>query len=329
MTDKVLSAISIRQLNDKDLIQDRPFLVKDKVKGMGKNGRPFLSLLIGDKSGQIDARVWDRVEELSEIFETGEIILVKGQVQVYDGRKQIIIHKIEKPESEVFDKKDFMIEGKKIDTHAYYSELIAIVQGLQSPPIKQLLLDSLQDEEIKSRLLKAAAAKTIHHAWSGGLIEHIVSISKLMQMLAKHYDFLSLDLLIFGAIFHDLGKIWELEIENDFIQYTNKGRLLGHMQLSCELIDRKSARILGFPEDLKDILKHIVLAHHGRLEYGSPKRHKFMEALVVAMIDDLDSKINTVQTFIENERQTGESWSRFNESFERYFLLENLKDRWL
>ena len=323
------SYTAIRSLADKEPIHDRPFLVKDKIKGMGKNGRSFLSLLIGDKTGYVDARIWDRVDELSEIFEAGEIIIIKGQVQIYAGRKQIIVHKIEKPVIGTYKVDDFIIEGKKVDSLACYSEIIAIVNQLQSPSIKQILLDSLTDGEIKSLLLKSAAAKTIHHAWSGGLIEHIVSICKLMKTMSIHYAFLNYDLLIFGAIFHDLGKIWELEIDNNFIQYTHKGRLLGHMQLACELIDKKASRILGFPEDLKDILKHIVLSHHGRLDYGSPKRPKFAEALVVAMIDDLDSKINTVQTFIENERQSGESWSRYNENFERYFLLDNLKDRWL
>ncbi len=323
------SFVPIRQLADKDSILERPFLVKDKIKGMGKNGRAFISLLIGDKTGHIDARIWDRVDELSELFEAGEIVVIKGQVQVYAGRKQIIIHKLEKPSVDAFNTDDFVIEGNKVDAFACYSEIIGLVNQIQSPPIKQILLDSLNDEEIKTLLLKSAAAKTIHHAWSGGLVEHIVSICKLMKMISSHYTFLNYDLLIFGAIFHDLGKIWELEIDKSSIQYTHKGRLLGHMQLACELVDKKSSRILGFPEDLKDILKHIILSHHGRLDYGSPKRPKFAEALVVAMIDDLDSKINTVQTFIENERQTGESWSRYNENFERYFLLENLKDRWL
>ena len=321
--------VAIKSLQDKDAIQSRAFLVKDKIKGMGKNGRPFLSLLIGDKTGHIDARVWDRVEELSDLFETGDIVLVKGQVQVYASRKQIIIHKVEKPDQESYQKSDFVIVGKKIDAHACYSELIQIVSNLKSAAIKQIILDSLQDEEIKNLLLKSPAAKTIHHAWQGGLIEHITSICRLMKMMTVNYEFLNYDLLVFGAIFHDLGKIWELEINNDFIQYTQKGRLLGHMQLACELIDKKAARILGFPEDLKDILKHIILSHHGRLEYGSPKRPKIMEAFVVAMIDELDSKMNTVQNFIEAERQTGESWSRYNESFERYFFLENLKDRWI
>ncbi|MBC7466413.1 MAG: HD family phosphohydrolase, partial [Bdellovibrio sp.] len=135
--------VAIRSMKDKDPIQDRPFLVKDKVKGMGKNGKPFLSLLIGDKSGHIDARVWDRVDELSELFETGDIITIKGQVQVYLNRKQVIVHRIEKPNQDDFTKADFMIEGKKIDVHAYYSELIQIVNSLKSSAIKQIILDSL------------------------------------------------------------------------------------------------------------------------------------------------------------------------------------------
>ena len=318
----------IKSLQDKDPIQDRPFLVKDKVKGMGKNGRPFLSLLIGDKTGHIDARVWDRVEEIADSFDMGDIVLIKGQVQLYLNRKQVIVHKLEKAVDGSFQKEDFVIEDKKVDAHALFSELVSIVNKLESNPIKQLILDSIQDEEIKNLLLKAPAAKTIHHAHRGGLLEHVVSICGLMKSNASHYKFLKYYLFIFCAIFHDICKVWELDITNDQIQYSHKGRLLGHMQLACELIDRKAQRILGFPEDLKEIMKHIVLSHHGKLEYGSPVRPYFMEAVLVAMVDDLDSKVDTIQNFIESERQTGESWSRYNENFDRYFFLENLKGRW-
>jgi 3'-5' exoribonuclease len=320
--------VSIKLLADKDSISDRPLLVKDKVLGMGKNGKAFLSLLLGDKTGHIDARIWDRVDEVSAQFETGDIIKIKGQVQIYNGRKQIIVHKLEKAVEGEFNKSDYAIEDMAIDTHALYSELIAIVNEVQAVPIKQILLDSLNDEEIKKLLLKAPAAKSIHHAKRGGLIEHIVSISKVMKMIAGHYTYLNYDLLIFGAIFHDLGKVWELEINREQIQYSHKGRLLGHMQLACELIDKKSQRILGFPEDLREILKHIVLSHHGKLEYGSPVRPYIMEAHVVAAIDEFDSKMDTLFNFIMLERETGEPWSRYSEHFDRYFYLENLKGRW-
>ena len=318
----------VRQLGDKDNISDRSFLIKDKVVGTGKNGKAFLSLLIGDKTGHIDARVWDRVEEISGTFEIGDIVTIKGQVQVYLNRKQIIIHKLDKPDQTLFAKEDFTIEDVKLDVHALYSELVGIINEVQAPPIRQILLDSVQDDGIKKLLLKAPAAKSIHHAKRGGLLEHIVSICKVMKMIAGHYNYLSFDLLIFGAVFHDLGKVWELEIDREQIQYSQKGRLLGHMQLACELVDKKAQRILGFPEDLTAILKHIILSHHGKLEYGSPVRPYIMEAFVVAAIDEFDSKMDTMFNFIKAERETGNAWSRYSEHFDRYFFLENLKGRW-
>lgn len=323
-----INLVSIKHFNDKDIINARPFLVKDKIKGVGKNGRFFLSLLVGDKTGHIDARIWDRVDEVSDLFEIGDIVIIKGQVQVYLGRKQIVVHKLEKMDQKQYVHQDFIIDSKEIDTHGLYSELIIIVNEIQTTYIKQIILESIQDEEIKTLLLRAPAAKSIHHAKKGGLIEHILSISKIMKMLSIHYDYLNYDLLLFGAIFHDLGKVWELEINREQIQYTHKGRLLGHMQLACELIEKKSQRILGFPEDLREILKHIVLSHHGKLEYGSPVRPYIMEAFVVASIDELDSKMDTMFNFIKNERETGDLWSRYNEQFDRYFYLENMKGRW-
>jgi 3'-5' exoribonuclease len=207
-----------------------------------------------------------------------------------------------------------------------FSELIGIVEEIQDEQLKRLMLDVVNDSEVKVRLLSAPAAKTIHHAYVGGLLEHILSICGVMKFLGSHYNFLNQDLLYFGAIFHDIGKTWELDFKEG-IQYTDKGRLVGHMNIACELVDRFSAKILGFKEDMKDTLKHIILSHHGRLEYGSPKRPKFLEALVVAMIDDLDSKLNTISQFMINELPSGESWSRYSQQFDRYFYLDFLRKK--
>ena len=319
----------IKNLNDKDPVQDRIFLVKDKILGVGKTGKSFLTILIGDQSGQLDGRIWDNIDDIQTRFEIGDLVKVKGVIQIYNQRKQLIIHRLEKVDDPSLNKDDYKIKERQIDTHALYSELFQMVQAVEIQPLKQLMLDCLQDEEIKPRLLKAPAAKTIHHAHRGGLLEHIVSICKVMQFMASHYNYLNKDLLIFGAIFHDLGKIWELDqTEQQQIYYTAPGQLLGHMLLACELVEKKSQRILGFPEDLRMILKHIILAHHGRLEYGSPKVPMFPEAMVVAMIDDMDSKMDTMMSFIHQERQSGESWSRFNDNFERYFYLDDLKTKW-
>ena len=190
--------------------------------------------------------------------------------------------------------------------------------------IRQLLEDSLNDEEIRQALIRAPAAKTIHHAYMGGLLEHIVSICGVMQGLASHYSFLNLDYLLFGAIFHDLGKIRELKIEEG-IQYTDAGRLVGHMGIAADIIENKSQKILGFSEEKKNLLKHIVYSHHGKLEYGSLKTPAFPEAYVVAMIDDLDSKLNTMVDFMKEELTSGEKWTRYHQGFDRYFFLEILR----
>lgn len=322
--------IPVRQLSDKDQISERIFLVKDKHLGVGKNGKMFLTALLADKSGQIDSRLWDNVEALSAVFEIGDLIKVKGVVQVYNQRKQLILHKLENASDLNLNKEDFIVETEKIDTSVLYMKLITIVNTMQSSALKQLCLDCLQDEEIKSKLLQAPAAKTVHHAIRGGLLKHIVSICHIMEFVANHYNFLNRDLLIFGALFHDIGKIWELDITaQDQIFYTEKGQLLGHMSLACDLVEKKSQKILGFPEDLKVILKHIILSHHGKIEYGSPKLPMFPEAAVIAMVDDFDSKVDQIFNFVNQERQSGEKWSRFNEYFERYFYLEDFKGKWL
>lgn len=311
-------------LQDKDLV-DGYLLIKEKTVSVGKNGRPFMALIVGNKTGQLDGRVWDRVEQISSEFEVGDIVKIKGAIQIFQGRKQLVIHKIDKSENTDISIDDFIPEGN-VPPEDLFAQLRSLVMTMENPHLQQLILDSIDDSEVKKLMLKAPAAKTIHHAWRGGLLEHVLSILKIMDFFASHYKNLNRDLLFFGAIFHDLGKIWELSFD-DVFAYTDEGRLLGHMELACELIDKKSSRILGFPDELRVICKHIVLSHHGRLDYGSPKRPKFLEAMLVAMVDDLDSKMVTIQTFLELERQSGQKWSRYNDLFERYFLLDDLKEK--
>ncbi len=316
---------TVRELKDKDSV-DSSFLVKEKNVNVGKNGRPFMSIVLGDQTGSIDGRVWDRIEELNQEFEAGDIIRVKGQIQIFQNRKQLIVHRIEKLDQSILSIDDFIPTSGK-NTEDMFLELLGIVRTMKNDHLRLLILAVIEDPEIKPLFMKAPAAKTIHHAWRGGLLEHILSVSKILDFFAAHYANLNRDLLIFGAIFHDIGKVWELSYDGA-LGYTDKGRLLGHIFLACELVEKKASRILGFSEDLKDMCKHIILSHHGKVEYGSPKRPKCMEAMLVAMADDLDSKMNTIQTFIESERNVGDKWSRYHELFERYFMLDNLKERY-
>ncbi|AHZ83506.1 HD domain-containing protein [Bdellovibrio bacteriovorus] len=316
---------TVQSLQDKSNV-DSLFLVKEKTVSVGKNGRPFMGLQLGDATGTIDARLWDRVDELAREFEIGDILRVKGLVQIFQHRKQLIVHRLERVEASTVDMADF-IPATARNAEDMMAELTQLVRSMKNDYLRQLVTDTLEDPEIRPMVLRAPAAKSIHHAWMGGLLEHILSICKIMDFMGTHYPFLNRDLLLFGAIFHDIGKVWELSYDNG-ISYTDRGRLIGHMQIACELIDKKSSRILGFSEELRDICKHIILSHHGKLEYGSPKRPKFLEAMVVAMVDDFDSKVATVKTLMDNERGSGEKWSRYSELFDRYFLLDDMNEKY-
>ncbi|WP_374027528.1 3'-5' exoribonuclease YhaM family protein [Bdellovibrio bacteriovorus] len=316
---------TVQSLQDKSNV-DSLFLVKEKIVSVGKNGRPFMGLQLGDATGTIDARLWDRVDELAREFEIGDILRVKGLVQIFQHRKQLIVHRLERVEASTVDMADF-IPATARNAEDMMAELTQLVRSMKNDYLRQLVTDTLEDPEIRPMVLRAPAAKSIHHAWMGGLLEHILSICKIMDFMGTHYPFLNRDLLLFGAIFHDIGKVWELSYDNG-ISYTDRGRLIGHMQIACELIDKKSSRILGFSEELRDICKHIILSHHGKLEYGSPKRPKFLEAMVVAMVDDFDSKVATVKTLMDNERGSGEKWSRYSELFDRYFLLDDMNEKY-
>lgn len=318
----------------KDLVEKQAFssvfLARDKSVLTGKNGKAYISLHLTDATGSVDARIWDNVESLIDGFQSGDMVKVKGQVQIFQNRRQIVVHRLERALADEYRMEDFVSSSRR-PPEQMLAELVHIAETIQQPAIRQLTLDTLNDPEIRKRLLEAPAAKSIHHAYVGGLLEHIVSICGMMKHLHAHYQaqqvVLNLDYLLFGAIFHDIGKIWELEVSGG-ITYSDRGKLIGHMVMAVELIDRKAARILGFPQELTDLLKHIVLSHHGRLEYGSPKTPMFLEAFLVAAIDDLDSKVNTIHMFIRNEREavagTDERWSKFNQLFERHFLLKPL-----
>lgn len=316
--------IFVKDLQDRQVVHTC-FLAREKSVLTGKNGKTYISLFLADSTGAIDARVWDNVVAVSETFQAGDVVRVKGQIQLFQNRKQLIVHRLDKASADEYVMSDFVSASSR-SPEDMLAELVGMAEKMDDRNIRQLVLDVLGDPELRPRLLQAPAAKTIHHAYVGGLLEHVLSICNLMRLLHAHYELqgtrMRLDLLLFGAIFHDIGKIWELDVGQG-ISYTDKGKLLGHMIMAVELVEKKASRILGFPEQTKDLLKHIILSHHGKLEYGSPKVPMFLEAFVVAAIDDLDSKINTIDGFIRAESTSSEDkWSKFHPLFERYFLLK-------
>jgi 3'-5' exoribonuclease len=312
----------VGELMDKQNVE-AIFLVREKHFGTGKNGKNFLSMQLADRTGSIDSRVWENAEAAQLIVQTGDVVRIKGATQTFQGRLQLIVHKVEKLGQDTVES-GLLIAASRRSAEQMFNELIALVSELPGGPVREILEVTLNEPEIRKRLLTHPAAKTIHHAYRSGLLEHVLSISRLMLAIHAHYSAegvrLDLPLLVFGAIYHDIGKLWELDGDGPY-SYTDRGRLIGHMSIAVELIEKKSSVIEGMTESLKDKLKHIVLSHHGKLEYGSPKEPMFLEAMIVAMIDDFDSKVAAISQFIENERQSGAEWSRLHPNLNRYFLL--------
>ncbi len=318
-----MEKLFVADLKDKQTLQST-FLAKNKTLLTDKKGNQYISLYLSDRSGSVDAKIWDNIERMNNSFESGDIVMVKGQVQLFQNKKQIIIHKIDPIKDESLKFEDYVGEIGR-SPEEVLQELLQIVEKVESAPIKQLILSTLNDPSIKPLLLKSPAAKSIHHVKVGGLIEHILSISQLMVFIAQQYPQMNFDLLVFGAIFHDLGKIWELEWTSKGIRYTDKGRLVGHLVMSAELVDKKASQILGFPEEQITILKHIILSHHGKLEYGSPKVPMLLEAYVVWMVDDLDSKVDSITQFINQDSSGDQTWTSFNQLYTRHFFKNNFK----
>lgn len=318
-----MEKLFVSDLQDKQTLHTT-FLAKNKTLLTDKKGNQYISLYLSDKSGSVDAKIWDNIERMNNLFESGDIVMVKGLVQLFQNKKQIVIHKIDPVKDQAVNFEDYVGETDRAPEEVL-QELLQLVNKVEDNHIKQLIENTLSDPQIKDKLLKSPAAKSIHHVKVGGLIEHILSISKLMVFVAGQYPQLNYDLLLFGAIFHDLGKIWELEWTNKGIRYTDKGRLVGHLVMSSELVDKKASQILGFPEDLVMILKHIILSHHGKLEYGSPKVPMILEAYVVWMVDDFDSKVDSISQFLNQDKSGDETWSSFNNLYSRHFFKNNFK----
>jgi 3'-5' exoribonuclease len=315
-----------RDLKDKDSVSS-PFLIKFSATAVGKNGKPYMNLVFQDRTGEIEARVWEDVASHVGQAVRDAFVLVEGRCQLYQGRRQIVVNKMQILREDEIEAKDYVAESA-VDPEALYKKLLGYVDTMKDPFYRALAESVLRDDaDITDRVKRAPAAKSVHHAYRGGLLEHVVSITGILDHLASHYGkYLDRDLLFLGGFFHDIGKLWELSYER-VTDYTTEGRLIGHLVMGVELVDRKireleaqEGRLPGaFPEDKKLLIKHVILAHHGLLEYGSPKRPKCLEALVVHMIDDLDSKVNAIRMFIEQD-QTAGRWTALNRQYERFFF---------
>jgi 3'-5' exoribonuclease len=305
----------IKDIHENETVEGA-FLVKSKTVGQTRQGTPFLTLTLGDKTGTIEARVWDNAEEISSQFKEGDIVNITGQASTYRNQVQIQIKELTQNRSSI-DPAIFL-ESTLNDTTQMFSDLKRLSLQIQNRHLKNLVESFFADHHFVAQFKKAPAAKYFHHSYLGGLLEHTLSVSQVALMAAKHYPDLDSDLLLSGAILHDIGKIAELNFERN-IDYSDQGRLLGHIVLGVLMLEEKLKPFKDFPPTLAMSLKHLILSHHGEFDFGSPKRPKFLEAFALHLIDDLDAKINGLSRLLKDDRQEG-SWTAFNNLFQRYFF---------
>jgi len=292
-------------------------LVQSKEIRQKKTGEPYLSLILSDKTGDVEGKMWDNVTEVLNIFERDDFVRVKGLVQIYHNRVQIVIHRLRPLEDREVDFTDFF-PASKYDPLAMWAELRSHVEGINSLPIRSLLNAILDDEEIGRRYRIAPAAKQIHHAFLSGLLEHVLSLCRLAKQVAPQYPFIDVDLLLAGAVLHDIGKIYELSYDRGF-SYTAEGQLLGHMMIGLRIVSDKLRAFPDFPVNLRTLLEHIIISHHGQLDYGSPKVPQFPEAILFHHLDDLDSKMECTRSLLERDNTPGQ-FTSFNHAMERGIL---------
>ena len=306
----------IKDLKEEEIVQGL-YMVKVKRVGTTKKGTPFLSLTLGDRTGEVEAKVWERADTLSPLFREGDVIHVQGRASSYRNQIQVTLSNLKVSEDRRGDP-DLFIESSARDVKDMMRALRKILKGIENHFIKSLIDKFLSDRVFITSFKRAPAAKNFHHSYLGGLLEHTLSVCQMGRYVVEHYPELDKDMLMAGAFLHDIGKIKELQFDRQ-IDYTDEGRLLGHVVLGVTLVDEKLDGLKDFPEELALRLKHLILSHHGQLEFGSPKRPKFLEAYALHLIDDLDAKMNGLGRFMERDRKEGD-WTDFNRLFDRYFL---------
>ncbi|MBP3468820.1 MAG: HD domain-containing protein [Lachnospiraceae bacterium] len=302
----------IRELADGNNIQGI-YLCKSKLSTETKNGKPYDSLILQDKTGTLDTKVWEPYSPGIGEYEAGDYIEVTGDVITFNGAKQAKLSRIRKCQEGEYDPADYLPCTKK-DIGKMYEQVLAYVNGTENVYLKKLLQAFfVEDEDFIKAFKNSSAAKTVHHGFIGGLLEHTLSVTNMCGYLASAYPLIKKDLLIAAALCHDIGKIREISAfpAND---YTDEGQLLGHIVMGIEMVSEKIRGIDGFPVQLAGELKHCIAAHHGELEYGSPKKPALIEAVALNFADNTDAKMETITEIIENADSA--DWLGYNKFLE-------------
>ena len=314
----------INEIKENDSV-DSLFLVQEKSPGITKTGNAYLKLKLVDRSGEIKGRIWTSVENFAESFRKDDFVHVRGKAVSFQEHLQLNITYIERMGEEEILFSDFFPMAER-DVDEMFRSLLEVSQQIQNPHLSQLLQLFWEDESFIKLFKMAPASKWLHHNYLGGLLEHTLSIAQLVLKNANHYNGLNLDLLLTASILHDLGKVDELSFHRSF-DYSDEGRLLGHIILGIERLEDKIRKLPDFPKDLSTLLKHFLLSHHGQYIWGSPKRPMTLEAVMLHYLDDMDAKMNGIHQFIKKQVPDGSRWSAYHRIFEQNFYVPNLLEQ--
>ena len=282
------------------------FAVRSKQLRSRKDGGQYMAVTLGDRTGQIESRMWENFADAAPGFETGDVVKVRGEVCRYNDRLQLNLEKLRRANADEFELADYVPQTSK-NVDQLWSTLVRCVDSFTDQWLQALVRSFLDDPLIATAFREAPAAKSLHHAWLGGLLEHVVSLIGICDLAAHHYPEINRDLLLTGAILHDIGKLEELRWGTTF-DYTLQGQLVGHITIGIVMIEKKLATLPGFPPQLRMLVEHMVLSHHGKLEFGSPKLPMIPEAVLFHYLDDLDAKMHTMRSeFERHETQGGEA----------------------
>lgn len=291
------------------------FLVTEKNLAFSQKGTPYLNVRLKDKTGEVDGKIWENAIELDKLFRKGDVIKAQGGAVSFRSTVQLSITGVRKVDDSAVDLAEYLPVAKG-DIDAMFADLMAFVEQIETPCLRAMLHLFFHDGEVADLFKKAPAAKGFHHVYIGGLLEHTLSVIRLLDQVTKHYQGINRDLLITGGILHDIGKIYEYTYDRMF-DYSDQGRLIGHIVIGLEMLDARISAVEGFSVQLAMELRHLILSHHGTQEFGSPKRPKTLEALIVHFIDDLDAKVNAFQEFVK-ESDEDSHWTPFHKLLERF-----------
>lgn len=312
--------LDVQKLKEQDRIKGQ-MLVTEKHLQTTKDGKPFLRLQLMNRTGSIEAVLWNNAEAAYQLLcgSTQQVVDLKGEVTLYQQERRIRLHSVSPAPEQTAGLEEFLPTSAR-DPGEMADELRRTIRKVGNPFLRRLLESIFRDPEIWEAFRNAPAAKRMHHAYRGGLLEHSLSLARLAQLAHKNYPFLDQDLLLAGALLHDLGKARELRADLGF-DYSDDGRMIGHILLGIETLQRKIDGIPEFPASLASSLKHLVISHHGEMEFGSPKPPMTVEAICLHGLDDLDAKLWGVHDFLRTEAAPGKQWTAFHRVHQRYFYI--------